>query len=55
MIFSGTTAQIVDDIGVYGRLGVSELIFDVRAETLSESLERLEHFATDIMPAAQGA
>ena len=53
--FSGATAQIVDDIGVYGRLGVSELIFDVRAETLSESLERLEHFATDIMPAAKGA
>ena len=51
--FSGTTAQIVDDIGVYGRLGVSELIFDVRAETLSESLERLEHFATDIMPASK--
>jgi probable F420-dependent oxidoreductase len=53
--FSGTTAQIVDDIGVYGRLGVSELIFDVRAETLSESLERLEHFATDIMPASKEA
>lgn len=52
--FSGTTAQIVDDIGIYGRLGVSELIFDVRAETLSESLERMEHFATDIMPAASG-
>jgi hypothetical protein len=36
-------------------LGVSELIFDVRAETLSESLERLEQFATDIMPASKEA
>lgn len=50
--FSGTPAQIIDDIGTYGRLGVSDLIFDIRAETLSESLERLEHFATDVMPAA---
>ncbi|MEE8292332.1 MAG: TIGR03619 family F420-dependent LLM class oxidoreductase [Candidatus Tectomicrobia bacterium] len=49
--FSGTTEQIVDDIVTYERLGVSELIFDVRSETLSESLERLEHFATVIMPA----
>jgi alkanesulfonate monooxygenase SsuD/methylene tetrahydromethanopterin reductase-like flavin-dependent oxidoreductase (luciferase family) len=53
--FSGTTEQIVDDIAAYGRLGVSELIFDVRSETLSESLERLEHFATVIVPAASGA
>jgi probable F420-dependent oxidoreductase len=50
--FSGTTAQVVDDIETYGRLGVSELIFDVRSETLSESLERLEHVATVIRPAA---
>lgn len=50
--FSGTTAQVVDDIVTYGRLGVSELIFDVRSETLSESLERLEHVATVIRPAA---
>jgi hypothetical protein len=31
---------------------VSELIVDVRSETLSESLERLEHVATVIKPAA---
>jgi probable F420-dependent oxidoreductase len=53
--FSGTTAQVVDDIVTYGRLGVSELIFDVRSETLSESLERLEHVATVIRPAAGDA
>ncbi len=52
--FSGTTQQIVDDIAAYSQLGVSELIFDVRSETLSASLERMEHLATEIIPAAQG-
>lgn len=50
--FSGTTEQVVDDIQTYARLGVSELIFDFRSETLSESLERMERFATVIRPAA---
>jgi probable F420-dependent oxidoreductase len=50
--FSGSTEQIVEDIVTYGHLGVSELIVDVRSETLSESLERLEHVATVIKPAA---
>jgi probable F420-dependent oxidoreductase len=53
--FSGTTEQIVEDIAAFSQLGVSDLIFDVRSETLSESLERLEHFATVIVPAASGA
>jgi probable F420-dependent oxidoreductase len=51
--FSGTTAQIVADIATYSRLGVSELIFDFRSESQSESLERMEHFATVIKPAAE--
>ena len=52
--FSGTTEQVVGDIHTYARLGVSELIFDFRSENLSESLERMEHFATVIKPAAGG-
>ncbi|ETW99130.1 MAG: hypothetical protein ETSY1_16135 [Candidatus Entotheonella factor] len=52
--FSGTTEQIVEDIAAYEKLGVSDLIFDVRSETLSESLERMEHLASDIIPAAEG-
>jgi alkanesulfonate monooxygenase SsuD/methylene tetrahydromethanopterin reductase-like flavin-dependent oxidoreductase (luciferase family) len=49
--FSGTTAQIAEDIATYAKLGVSELIFDFRSETLHESLDRMEHFATVIRPA----
>jgi probable F420-dependent oxidoreductase len=50
--FSGTTEQVAEDIRTYAGLGVSELIFDFRSDTLAESLERMERFATVIRPAA---
>jgi probable F420-dependent oxidoreductase len=50
--FSGSPEQVVEDIATYGQLGVSELIFDFRSEALRESLERMEHFASVIKPAA---
>jgi probable F420-dependent oxidoreductase len=43
--FFGSPDQIAEDIATYERLGVSELIFDFRSETLAESLERMERFA----------
>ena len=43
--FCGSSDQIAEDIATYERLGVSELIFDFRSETLAESLERMERFA----------
>ena len=42
--FSGSHAQIADDVATYARLGVSELIFDFRSDSLPESLERMERF-----------
>jgi probable F420-dependent oxidoreductase len=42
--FSGSAEQIADDIGTYARLGVRELVFDFRSESLTESLERMESF-----------
>ena len=50
--FSGAPEQVIEDIATYGRLGVSELIVDFRRETLNDSLERIEHFASVIKPAA---
>ena len=41
----------MDDIAAYGRLGVSEMIFDFRGERLSENIERMERFAATIMRA----
>ena len=43
--FSGSPQAIADDIGAFAALGVSELIFDFRSETLAESLDRMERFA----------
>jgi probable F420-dependent oxidoreductase len=43
--FSGSPQAIADDIGTFARLGVSELVFDFRSDTLSESLDRMERFA----------
>jgi probable F420-dependent oxidoreductase len=43
--FSGSQQEIINDIATYARLGVSELIFDFRSESLGESLERMERFA----------
>jgi probable F420-dependent oxidoreductase len=51
---SGTAEQVAEDIAAFARLGVSELMFDFRSESLTESLERMERFATEIKPAAGG-
>lgn len=41
---------MLEDIDAYARLGVSELIFDFRSESQTESLERMERFATTVKP-----
>ena len=43
--FSGAPQQVVDDVGTYEKLGVSELIFDFRSEHLADTLDRMERFA----------
>jgi hypothetical protein len=42
--FSGGQQAITDDVAAFAGLGVSELIFDFRSESLTESLERMERF-----------
>ena len=46
--FSGSPAQIVDDIETYAKLGVDELIFDFRSATLSETMDRMGQFDAEI-------
>jgi hypothetical protein len=36
---------VADDIATYEKLGVNELVFDFRSEHLTETLDRMEHFA----------
>ena len=43
--FSGSKEQILGDIDDFAELGVSDLILDFRADTLSESMDRMERFA----------
>jgi probable F420-dependent oxidoreductase len=44
-LFSGGAQAFLDDVAAFAALGVSELIFDVRSETLAESLDRMERLA----------
>lgn len=48
--FSGTPEQVLEDVDTYGKLGVSELMFDFRSERLPDSLERMERFAALVKP-----
>lgn len=50
--FSGSPGQVVEDIARYAKLGVHELVFDVRQNTLAASLERIERFGEVIRLAA---
>jgi probable F420-dependent oxidoreductase len=50
--FSGGAGQIADDIVTYARLGVSEIVFDFRSESLAESLDRMERFGPVIRQTA---
>ena len=48
--FSGAPDEIADDIRAFAAIGVHELIFDFRGSAIAESIERLERFATEVMP-----
>jgi probable F420-dependent oxidoreductase len=43
--FSGSDAQVGEDIASYAALGVHELIFDFRGDDVARSVERMERFA----------
>jgi probable F420-dependent oxidoreductase len=52
MPFSGTAAQLVDDVEAYRRVGVTHLNFDFRCPTLASTLARMEWFAREVMAVA---
>jgi probable F420-dependent oxidoreductase len=52
--FSGELEEIVGDIQTFAAIGVHELIFDCRGRSITESIERLEWFATKIIPLVTG-
>jgi probable F420-dependent oxidoreductase len=52
--FSGTPDEIAGDIRSFAAIGVHELIFDFRSESVTQSIERLQRFASEVMPLAGG-
>jgi hypothetical protein len=47
--FSGKPEEIAADVRTFAAIGVHELIFDCRGQSITESIERLQWFATDVI------
>lgn len=45
LLFSGGFAQTLEDVATLSKLGVSELVFDVRSDGIAQTLDRIAHFA----------
>ncbi|MGH7052202.1 MAG: hypothetical protein ACREFA_00045, partial [Stellaceae bacterium] len=52
--FSGAAEEIAGDIRTFARIGVHELVFDCRGQTIAESIARLQWFAADVIPLVGG-
>lgn len=50
--FTGTSRQIADDVKAYEEIGVDHLTVGLQADSLENTVERLERFAIDVMPLA---
>lgn len=48
--FSGAPDDIAGDIRSFAAIGVHELIFDFRGQSIAESIERLQRFASEVIP-----
>jgi len=48
--FSGDPDDIAGDIRTFAAIGVHELIFDFLGQSITESIERLQRFAAEVMP-----
>jgi len=50
----GESEQIAGDIRAVAAIGVHALIFDCRGQSIAKSIERLQWFATDVIPLVDG-
>ena len=48
--FSGSPDEVAGDIRSFAAIGVRELIFDFRGQSIAETIERLQRFAAEVMP-----
>jgi probable F420-dependent oxidoreductase len=49
MPFSGSAAQLIEDVETYRAMGVTHLSFDFRRPTLAETRDRMDWFASEVM------
>lgn len=47
--FSGSTDDIINDIGVFANVGVDELVFDFRSATIEETADRMRWFGEEVI------
>jgi probable F420-dependent oxidoreductase len=52
--FSGEPEEVALDIRTFAAIGVHELIFDCRGQSVAESIERLQWFAARVIPLVAG-
>ena len=52
--FSGDPHEIAGDIRTFEAIGVHELIFDFRGQSVAESIERLQRFTAEVIPLVGG-
>ena len=52
--FSREPENIAGDIQTFAAIGVHELIFDCRGQSIAESIERLQWFAAEVIPLTRG-
>ena len=52
--FTGTPEQVSGDIHAFEQQGVRHLMLGMQARTLPETLERMERFASEVMPLVRG-
>ncbi len=50
--FSGTPQEIAADIRAFAKIGVHELIFDFRGDSIARGIEGLQRFAAEVLPLA---
>jgi hypothetical protein len=53
-LFPGEPEEIAGDTRTFAAIGSHGLIFDCRSQSIAESIERLQWFATEVIPRRDG-
>ncbi|MCH8894457.1 MAG: hypothetical protein IIB32_13245, partial [Chloroflexi bacterium] len=48
-----TTQEVIDDLHICHEIGIDQLTFDFRVESLSDCIKVMEHLADKVLPVAR--